>query len=118
MRAASAAVLLALAASSAAGEPILGFNLPVWWHDAYAAAPAQRGLEELAATGAGWVALTPTLYVRDRRDSEVAANERTADDDSLRAAIRRAKSLGLKVALKPHVDSLDGAARTWLAPKD
>jgi hypothetical protein len=75
-------------------------------------------MKALAATGATWIALTPTVYVRDRRDSTVAAAASTPSDDSVRAAIRAARALGLKVVLKPHVDSLQGGARAWLEPKD
>lgn len=125
MRAALAAVLVLASALPAAAEPgvraaepILGFNFPMWWKDAYASPAAERGLREIKALGAGWVALTPTLYVKDRKDSEVLAIDKTASDDSLRAAIRRAHALGLKVALKPHVDSLAGGDRAWLSPSD
>lgn len=112
------AVLLLLGASARAQSPILGFNLPVWSARGYASPEALRGLDEAAATGASWVALTPTLYVKDRRDAEIRATASTPDDDSLRAAIRHAHGLGLKAALKPHVDRLDGGVRAWIDPKD
>ncbi|HXT01253.1 MAG TPA: hypothetical protein VN915_11295 [Elusimicrobiota bacterium] len=115
----SAILLLALVCGpSRAAEPILGFNFPNWSRDGYAEAPSQAQLKALAATGATWVALTPTVYVRDRRDSVVAATANTPSDESLRAAIRAAHGLGLKVMLKPHVDELGGGARAWIEPKD
>ena len=118
MRAALLACLLLSASSSRAAEAILGFSFPEWSHDGYASASSQKTLADLAATGATWVAMTPTLYVRDRRDSIVAATANTPSDDSLRAAIRSAHALGLKVLLKPHVDALAGGQRAWLEPKD
>jgi len=115
----SALLILALSFGPArAAEPIMGFNFPDWSRDGYAGSASQTQLKNLAATGAGWVALTPTLFVKDRRDSVVAASPNTPSDDSLRAAIRTAHALGLKVVLKPHVDSLQGGARAWLEPKD
>lgn len=105
-------------AGSAAAAPMLGFNYPVWSRDGYASATAARSLKDLAATGAGWVALTPTEYVKDQHDSELAATDATPSDDSVRAAIRAAHAAGLKVALKPHVDLAAGGARAWLDPKD
>lgn len=115
----SALLVLLLACGSArAGEPILGFNFPEWSRDGYGGPASQSQLKQLAATGAGWVALTPTLFVRDRRDSTVAASPNTPSDESLRSAIRAAHALGLKVALKPHVDNLQGGARAWLEPRD
>ena len=118
MRAALLACLLLSASSSRAADAILGFSFPEWSHDGYGGAASQKSLAELAATGATWVALTPTLYVRDRRDSVVAASANTPSDESLRSAIRAAHALGLKVVLKPHVDALTGGQRAWLEPKD
>ncbi|MDE2511999.1 MAG: hypothetical protein KGL74_12825, partial [Elusimicrobia bacterium] len=118
MRTAFVALALCAASAVARAQPILGFNLPFWSRDGYASPSAAKGLEEISATGAGWVALTPTLYVKDRRDSIVATGADTPSDDSLRAAIRSARARGLKVALKPHVDSLAGGARAWLYPED
>lgn len=118
MRGVLAALLLGFAAAFARAEPIMGFNFPLWSRDGYASDLGGRGLEEIAATGAGWVALTPTVYVKDARDSVVAAGPDTPSDESLRAAIRRARGLGLKVMLKPHVDRRSGGARAWLFPSD
>ncbi|MFI5348611.1 MAG: glycoside hydrolase family 113 [Elusimicrobiota bacterium] len=118
MRAALLACLLISASSSRAAEAVLGFSFPEWSHDGYNSASSQKALADLAATGATWVALTPTLYVQDRRGSVVAATSITASDESLRSAIRAAHALGLKVVLKPHVDALTGGQRAWLEPKD
>lgn len=118
MRAAALLACLSLAPSAGAAEPVLGFNYPVWSTDGYAGASAARAMRDLAATGAGWVALTPTLYVKDRGDAEVAATSATASDDSLRAAIRAARAAGLRVALKPHVDIAGGGVRALMNPKD
>jgi hypothetical protein len=116
----SCALLLSLllTGSARASEPILGFNFPKWSHDAYASSESSEQLRELAKTGAGWVALTPTLYSRNVRDSYVVAASSTPTDDSLRVAIRAARARGLKVVLKPHVDLLNGDARWKLSPAD
>jgi hypothetical protein len=118
MRAALLTFLVLAAGSAGAAEPIVGFNFPEWSREGYAGAASQKQLAELAATGAGWIALTPTLYVRDRRDSVVAASPNTPSDESLRASIRAARALGLRVVMKPHVDLLGGGARAWIRPKD
>ena len=118
MRAAILTCLLLASGTAHAAGPILGFNFPDWSRDGYAGPAFQKQLQELAASGATWVALTPTIFVRDRRDSVVAASPNTPSDDSIRSAIRAAHALGLKVALKPHVDSLQGGARAWLEPRD
>lgn len=106
------------AAPSGAAEPILGFNFPVWRHDAYGGAGAAAAFPGMADMGAGWVAIIPTLYVKSRSDGEVRAADATASDDSLRRAIRLAHARGLKVLLKPHVDGPDASPRALLNPDD
>lgn len=110
--------LLLSAAPCGAAEPILGFSFPVWWHDAYGSARAVASFGEMKAMGAGWVVIIPTLYVTDRHGSEVSATQATASDASLRAAIRLARSSGLKVLLKPHVDAPNDGPRAGLSPDD
>jgi hypothetical protein len=114
------AALLALASSAAAARPIAGFNFPLWDRDAYAAPEASQALGRLADTGAGWVAVIPTLHMDERRGSRVFATGGTASDASLRAAIRAARARGLKVLLKPHVDLPDpaGTPRALISPAD
>src|SRR4051794_21643038 len=97
-----AAALLLLIGRAEARERLNGFNLPCWSADCYSSAGAS--LSQLKATGAGWVALTPTWYQKTAEDSAMARSALTSTDDSLRTAIRAAKGLGLAVALKPHVD--------------
>ncbi len=113
-----ALALLLSAAPCGAAEPILGFNFPVWWRDAYAAPRATAAYGEMAEMGAGWVAIIPSLFVSGRKDAEVAPTEATADDDSLRLAIRAAHARGLKVLFKPHVDMPGGLPRSLLSPSD
>lgn len=114
-------ILLAILFSAApcgAAEPILGFNFPVWWHDAYQAPRSVAAFAEMKAMGAGWVVIIPSLYVKDRADSVVLATDSTASDASLRLAIRLAHASGLKVLLKPHVDMPGGLPRSLLSPAD
>ena len=115
-------ILLAILFSAApcgAAEPILGFNFPVWWHDAYGSPRAVAAYGEMAGMGAGWVAIIPTLYTADRKSDEVAVTDGTASDGSLRLAIRLAHAQGLKVLLKPHVDMANaGGPRSLLNPSD
>lgn len=114
-------ILLAILFSAApcgAAEPILGFNFPVWWHDAYAHANSLRAYPQMAEMGAGWVAIVPTVYTKDSRDPELLATDGTASEDSLRLAIRAAKAQGIKVMLKPHADSRDGNPRALMNPSD
>lgn len=95
-----------------------GFNFACWQSDCYSSGGAQSSLAKMAQTGAGWVALTPTWYMKSRTDSALAPTQSTPSDDSLRAALRGAKALGLRVALKPHVDVAGNRLRALIDPKD
>jgi len=81
-----------------------GFTMPCWWKDCYSLPKTIESLTKLSQTGARWVVLTPTWFMNAASDSYMQATDGTPTDDSLRVAIRKAKSLGLLVSLKPHVD--------------
>jgi hypothetical protein len=97
---------------------IFGFNLACWAKECYGTPAAQKSLSNMAETGAAWVAVVPQRYMPTADSSEIVIGEYAPTDDDLRAAIRRAKGHGLKVALKPHIDVLDGTFRAKAAPKD
>ncbi|MCS7239939.1 MAG: hypothetical protein NZ651_01635 [Candidatus Bipolaricaulota bacterium] len=73
----------------------------------------------LKSTGANYIALLVTGYM-DRADSaEIYADPlRTPSDPSLLHAMQVARSYGLKIMLKPHVDSKDGVWRGSISPSD
>ena len=90
-----------------------------WTPSGYASEESTRSLVELATTGASHVAVVATLYMEDDESDEVFVHsDRTPTDDALRAVIKRARSLGLDVAFKPHVDVLTGDYRGAIAPDD
>jgi len=72
----------------------------------YSTPQADRALEELAATGADWVAIIVTCYQETVASTriECLTDTRTPSDADVIHAVRRAKRLGLKVLLKPHLD--------------
>ena len=109
-------LLFVLTSAGAAGAKpsIYGFSLPSWSKDSYAGADARKSLADMAGTGAKWVSIVPTWYMKDSGSSAFVATEQTATDESVRQIIRSARSLGMQVVLKPHVNSLDDAIR----PKD
>ena len=100
-------------------QTIRGFNVGAWWHDTLGSSSAQRSFDRLATTGATEVAIAPFWY-QDRKDSTriFRQDDKTPTDDSVRAAMRYAKSKGLRVALKPMVDARDGTWRGQFAPAD
>ena len=95
---------------------IYGFNYPCWGKDCYQTSGADENLDALAKTGARWVAIVPTWYMASGKASAMGPTDSSPSDAALSAVISRAKSLGLSVELKPHVDRLDGGSRSELTP--
>lgn len=75
-------------------------------------------LEQLAATGANFVAISPGWLTDNKYSSNVVRKSRTPSDEKVRYTIRKAKSLGLKVMIKPHLDRKDGGWRAFIDPSD
>lgn len=117
-------LLLAIAVAGPAGAADVvpstwraGVNLTDWSSGGYA--HARDALVAARADGVTSVSLVPTLYVDNARDSSVAPDpDLTPTDDSLRAAAQDARSLGMTVTIKPHVDPVDGSYRGDLNPSD
>ncbi|MEU6345428.1 hypothetical protein ABZ883_31255 [Streptomyces sp. NPDC046977] len=106
-------------APAGAGAPRLrGIALPSWSAEDYDSPAAGRYLRDIAATGAGWVSLTPTWYQSAPGDASMHTTGETASDDSLRRIIREAHAAGLKVLLKPHVDLPGDQDRAQIRPAD
>ena len=89
---------------------------PVWWYEHYCQPEfGLTAIQNIAELGADWVQLVPTWYQEDRNAIEVMrVEDKTATDECLTLAIGAAHNNGLKVMLKPHVDSLDGYFRVLL----
>ncbi|MBB6673959.1 glycoside hydrolase family 113 [Cohnella nanjingensis] len=74
---------------------------------------ADHSMEEMAKLGVNWVAIALSALQETPQSTEIPYGESpTVTDDEVRAAIRKAKSLGLKVCLKPVVNVANG---TWRA---
>lgn len=122
-RAAAAAALLAGAAACAPPHPAepprrYGFALPAWTVSDYSSKQAPAYVSSLAATGAGWIQLTPTWYQETTGASTIRRTDETASDASLRGVMALAGRHGLKVLLKPHVDLPGDRDRAEIRPRD
>jgi len=96
-----------------------GIAYPVWEPDAYGGPEVANGLSDIADLGAPSVTIIPTWYQADTAASAVGRDpEQTPTDESVRAAIRTARALGLEVMLKPHVDLPGDQDRADIAPTD
>ena len=82
-----------------------GMSYATWWQGQYSTPEADQTLDELAATGAEWIALIVTCYQETYLDTEITCDlPRTPTDGDLAHVIQSAHNLGLKVMLKPHID--------------
>ncbi|MEU7055668.1 hypothetical protein [Streptomyces sp. NPDC046197] len=95
-----------------------GFALPSWNHADYDSPAADGYLRAIRATGARWVALTPTWYQDRATDSALHTTDETASDGSLRRIVARAHAAGLKVMIKPHVDLPGDEDRADIRPQN
>ncbi len=102
-------VLLALVTSSAGATeklPVRGVTLAHLHRGdvGYGSDASRRQLDELAALGVNWVALTDFAYMPDVRQPGLRwGRDRSLSDAGLRRTIADAHERGLKVMLKPHI---------------
>ncbi len=98
---------------------IRGITLVDWSPAGYGKATADSALSAIAAVGASHVAILVTAYQSDHSASQIHNDSaRTPTLESVRKALARAGSLGLKVVVKPHVDLDDGTWRGHINPSD
>ena len=80
---------------------------------------AGRLVDSSADAGADWIAIAPGWYQESSSSNRVRPDpSRTPPDDDIRRLIERARANGLRVMLKPFVDSDDGAWRGDIQPSD
>ncbi len=92
-----------------------GINYVAWWQSAYQTPAADQALDNLAATGANWVALVVTGYQQYTSSTSISRSlSYTPSDADLVHVLDRAHKLGLKVMLKPHLD-LTNDSQSWRA---
>lgn len=93
-----------------------GATMPSWSeNELYNSGPA---LQQLAKAGANSVTFVAVWYAPNSASADMYRTGNTASDASLISAIQQAQSLGLKVILKPHLDSQDGAWRAYINPSN
>ncbi|MBD3379588.1 MAG: hypothetical protein GF408_03895 [Candidatus Omnitrophica bacterium] len=123
-----AAVIIAVAVVGAGayfflGKAVMGTRTPLefqkgmgyvtWSVDAYEQPTSDESLEKLAGTGCNYVSILVTWYQTNCWSGDIRRKANTPSDESLVHAIRKAKELGMKVMLKPHLDLLDKSDGSW-----
>jgi glycosyl hydrolase family 113 len=86
-----------------------GISYVSWTRGEFSQSTSDQALEELAATGANWIALVVTGY-QDSIDSKDISidSPKTPSDDDVQHVIDKARQLGLYVMMKPHINLPDG----------
>jgi hypothetical protein len=101
-----------------AGFTYNGITHTSWNATEYSGAAGTASRQALAATHANWAGLLVTWYMDTKSSNTIARDASTPTDDAILAAIDEMHALGLKVMLKPHVDSHDGTWRAQITPSD
>jgi len=102
-----------------ASYAVRGITLTSFTPTGYEGASAANALAAIAATGANTVVFVVTAYQSTSSSSAVREDlARTPHRTSVRVAIQTARTLGLRVTLKPHVDADDSAWRGLFTPVD
>jgi hypothetical protein len=98
---------------------VRAITLADWTADGMAGSGADAALDFIASTGANAVTLIVTAYMPGAHASVLRPDDpRTPSPGAVRHAVSHARSLGLDVILKPHVDLDDGVWRGTIAPAD
>jgi hypothetical protein len=99
--------------------PLLGVNLTAYTRDGYSQPSVRQAMMTLAELGSTAVTLVPTWYMKSANANRIAPDtEKSPSDESLVAAIGMARSAGLLVVIKPHVDVIDDTYRGDIQPTD
>ncbi len=105
-------LLLSLLAACCCAEKLNGFVLTTYTPGAYSAPAAGVALQEMAATNVRIVQIMSTWFVSNSVNATtVAPSSSSPSDADVLSAIASARSAGLAVALKPHIDCQDGVWR-------
>ena len=96
-----------------------GANVTAYTPNGLASPQAEAALRDLRAQGADEAVFPVLWFMADRTASEIAPKpDETPTDDAIIAAVRRARALGMRTAIAPHIKVDDGTFRGEIAPAD
>ncbi len=99
--------------------PVRGITIVDWTAGGYGSVTAESSLAALAATGANTAVIVVTAYQATPASVALRVGDpRTPTPIAVRRMVGAAKTRGLRVTLKPHVDLDDGSWRGTIAPSD
>jgi hypothetical protein len=83
-----------------------------------ASAQVRQSLDDLKATGATYVSFIIPYYQADTNATVINRGGNTPTDETLTTAVQYARSIGLKVSLKMHVETYNHEWRAYINPSD
>jgi hypothetical protein len=84
-----------------------------WNKDSFKNASSDESLSLLKPLGVEWVSFSPTWYQEKYNSTVMRSNNKTPTDEGLIHAIQKARELGMKILLKPHLDLIDQSDGRW-----
>lgn len=95
-----------------------GMSYPAYNKKVLSSAKSDLRLKQLSKTGTEYVAIIPVWYQKTKKSTKIYQASWSATDKSVIHGINRIHSLGMKVMLKPYVDSLDDVWRAEFKPRN
>jgi hypothetical protein len=97
-----------------------GMSYTSWGQEALSEPGSDQSLVKMRAVGVDTVSINVWEFQDNKNSTEIAPDfsRYSSSESSIRHAIRRAKSLGMKVMLKPNIDLRDGTWRAEIVPSD
>ena len=90
-----------------------GMCYTTWNKSAYGSSKSEKSLEKIKSINAEWVAILTTWYQDNCFATDIFPTTDTPSDESVKHAIEKAHSIGLKVMVKPHLDLLSTEYGNW-----
>ena len=90
-----------------------GMCYTTWSKGAYALPRSDKSLKKIKGINVEWVTILATWYQDNCYSTSIFPTQKTPSDKSLKHAIDEAKSLGMKVMVKPHLDILSTEYGSW-----
>jgi exo-beta-1,3-glucanase (GH17 family) len=87
--------------------PHRGMAYATWDRERLSSQHSDASIQKLSDIGVDHISICVTLYQEKHNSTSIMATDRTSSDKSLAHAIRKARKLGIKVMLKPHIDLID-----------
>lgn len=95
-----------------------GASIRATWNGDFGSSSFMQSVDNLAATHANYVSLVFNLYQSNLYSTDIQTGGDTPTDQSLASAIDYIHSKGMKVMIKPHLESYTGDWRAYINPSD